>query len=49
MHPCPECGEYCDCDGEDLHHDVAPDDCAHECPPEDDDDLDYDDDWRTGE
>lgn len=46
MHECAECGEACYCDGED-HQNQTPDDCTHECPPEDDDD--YDDDWRTGE
>lgn len=36
-HECPECGQTCYCDMED-HDQEAPDDCSHECPPEDDDD-----------
>jgi hypothetical protein len=41
VHDCPECGESCDCDGEDLHHDQAPEDCSHICDDEmvDEDDL----------
>ncbi len=27
MHECPDCGMYCDCDGEDLDQ-PAPDDCC---------------------
>lgn len=33
MHDCPECGEACDCDGED-HGQSAPEDCGHDCEPE---------------
>lgn len=43
MHDCPECGLACDCDGEDLHHDQAPDDCVHDCDPDDVDEFDVDD------
>lgn len=43
MHECPECGQACDCDGED-HDQSAPDDCQHECEIDDDDDDDDDDD-----
>ena len=39
MHECPDCREYCDCDGED-HDQPAPDDCRHNCPPEIDDNFD---------
>lgn len=47
VHDCPECGELCDCDGED-HGQAAPDDCCDACEDEDDDDdfdgdHDYDD------
>ena len=44
MHDCPECGQACDCDGEDtwnsgpwvyLH-------CQHDCDPEEDDFFDDD-------
>ena len=31
MHECSECGNSCDCDGEDLWYDTAPDECDHEC------------------
>ena len=35
MHECPECGQACDCDGEDLWHDWDSDEveeciCDHE-------------------
>lgn len=46
MHDCLNCGETCDCDGED-HHQSAPDDCNHDCDPEDDNADDRD--WRDGE
>jgi len=36
-HECPECGELCDCDKEDIYWDEAPDDCSHDCAPEIDD------------
>lgn len=42
MHECPNCGDSCDCDGED-HSQPAPDDCSHDCE-EDDDDNGHDDD-----
>lgn len=31
MHECIECGLTCDCDGEDLFYEIAPDECDHEC------------------
>ena len=38
MHECPDCGQTCDCDGEDLWHDWPFNlDCTHECEDEDDD------------
>lgn len=40
MHPCPECGEACDCDGED-HGQSAPDDCTHDCDDRDNDESIY--------
>ena len=42
MHLCPECEADCDCDGEDLFYDTAPDDCEHEC--DDDDSVFFDED-----
>ena len=41
MHECPDCGQACTCDIEDIWHDEAPYDCSHEC--DDYDDLDPDD------
>lgn len=39
MHECFECGNYCDCDGEDMDQDQPPDcDCRHES-------LENDDEW----
>lgn len=31
MHSCPECGQACACDGEDLWNDAAEGECCHEC------------------
>lgn len=31
MHECPDCGQACACDIEDVWHDEAPDDCSHVC------------------
>ena len=34
MHECPECGQACDCDGEDTWNDIGSSDwlnCSHEC------------------
>lgn len=42
MHECPDCGQACDCDGEDVWTDYNRN-CAHICK-EDDDDF-YDDDF----
>ena len=41
MHDCPECGQACYCDQEDVMHDEPPADCRHDCDPAD---LDEDDD-----
>jgi len=44
MHECPECGQACDCDGEDTWFDwpsPAVEECVHDC--DDDLDDDYDD------
>ena len=38
MHSCPECGQACDCDGEDIELESSEDDCVHECDTEEDDD-----------
>lgn len=40
MHECPECGQACDCDGEDTWNDIGSSDwlnCSHECEFDDDD------------
>lgn len=42
MHECPECGQACDCDGEDTWNSAASDDCICEC---DEDYDDYDGSW----
>jgi len=31
MHDCPECGQPCDCDNEDIWNDAASEDCVHGC------------------
>ncbi len=41
MHDCLDCGQACDCDGEDTWFDDPPDDCAHGC----DDDFEDEDEW----
>ena len=45
MHDCPECGQACDCDGEDTWFEYVGN-CAHECEDELDDSwaelIDYD-------
>ncbi len=30
IHECPECGQMCDCDGEDLFYPIPPHDCECE-------------------
>ena len=41
MHECPECGQACDCDGEDVWHSFPYNlDCTHECELFDEDDVD---------
>ena len=43
MHECPDCGQACDCDGEDIWNDAAARDCRHYCEEEwDDGDWEYD-------
>lgn len=38
MHECPQCGQACDCDGEDVWHDYPYNlNCTHECEDEDED------------
>jgi len=34
MHECPECGEACDCDSEDMWFDESSEVCEHECEEE---------------
>ena len=36
MHECPDCGQACDCDGEDLWNDAAARECTHGCEEGDD-------------
>ena len=36
MHECPECGQMCDCDGEDIFWDwdtEPAEECTHACDP----------------
>ena len=41
MHECPECGQACDCDGEDTWFDFPYNlDCTHDCEPDSDEDMD---------
>ena len=43
MHECPDCGQACDCDGEDTWNDYdSPDakNCTHDCEEYEEDDLD---------
>ena len=37
MHDCSNCGQVCDCDGEDFFYDNPPPDCSHECDEEEED------------
>lgn len=46
MHECPDCGQACDCDGEDTWFE-APDDCTHECEEENDEDYGVEDERPT--
>ena len=42
MHDCPQCGQACDCDGDDTYcmsNEWVWENCEHDCGPEDDDDL----------
>ena len=43
MHECPECGQVCDCDGEDTWYENVTA-CVHDC-----DDQDFDDDYDREE
>ena len=45
MHSCPDCGQACDCDGEDTWIEENEEECIHECDPEED----YMDDWEDEE
>lgn len=38
VHECPECGQECDCDGEDHEQTIESEDCTHVCDEDDDDD-----------
>ena len=40
MHECPECGQACDCDGEDIWNDFFQA-CDHDCEPMEDEDDCY--------
>ena len=39
MHSCPDCGQACYCDGEDVELESAEENCCHNCDPEEDDDV----------
>lgn len=42
MHECPDCGQACDCDGEDTWYDFDSPEamcCEHECEEFDDDEY----------
>jgi hypothetical protein len=41
MHSCPDCGQACCCDMEDVWNDAASDECEHECEERDEDDDDF--------
>jgi hypothetical protein len=43
MHECPDCGQVCDCDGEDIWNDAAANECEHGCDEQEGDDDDWDD------
>lgn len=43
MHDCPDCGEACDCDGEDTWVDINDECCDHSCDPDPEDDYEDDD------
>ena len=45
-HDCPDCGGNCYCDMEDHHNETSPDDCRHQCPP-DNDPYDDEGDYET--
>ena len=43
MHECPNCGQACDCIGDDTWDDSEAEFCEHECEDDcDEDDYDYD-------
>lgn len=39
MHDCPDCGQACDCDGEDTWIDYESDNCIHDCDPDEEGDY----------
>jgi hypothetical protein len=43
MHSCPDCGQACDCDGEDTWIDSNEDECVHNCALDIDDEDGCDD------
>lgn len=43
MHECPDCGQACDCDGEDVWSDYGALSCRHNCEDDwSDDDAEWD-------
>jgi len=50
MHECPECGQACDCDGEDTWIGwPANIECSHDCEDEWRDESDFDEDYEYPE
>lgn len=46
MHECPDCGQACSCDMEDIWNDAAADECEHACDRNDlEDDEGDEPDW----
>lgn len=39
MHECPECGQVCDCCGDDTWNDLESRVCTHKCEEREDDGL----------
>jgi hypothetical protein len=42
MHECPNCGQACDCIGDDTWDDTEAAQCEHDCEESEDDDFYYD-------
>ncbi len=46
MRSCPDCGQACACDGEDVWNSYAAAVCCHVCEEDHDDDDPHWDDWH---